>query len=274
MLPPTGPINKPNFNPAEISDSQGRSDQTPARVARAPTPEGVLGGLSSPPTRQAISRAQRKPSVTALSDAKETAPSTVSIVGFKSDLSLVGKLADPIDPPHPYRVTGHVGYSIDGGKTIFGFGPSLPEGVSSDDAILRLAQRETFPGKVTDDTHVFRSVAENPRHSASTAQSAQYVYKQDIGVSPQQYATIKATHDHRPLAQAMPEVRYGFPFPNTTAFNCATYPGSLGIDLPHPRGTLDTYIPKLAEKGDLWMPESETPPAVSGRRYRAKSGAA
>jgi len=149
-----------------------------------------------------------------------------------------------------------VGYSFDGGKTIFGFGPTVPENVDSREIIFRLVHGETFPGRVTDDTPVFRSVAENPFHPASMASARQIVYKQDIFLSHKHFRAIKDEHDARSLDQAMPVVRYGFPFPNTVAFNCATYPASLGIQLPHPRGTLSTYVSKLAEMGDTWKPEA------------------
>jgi hypothetical protein len=222
-------LHAPTPNTADVS----RTDKSDgAKTSPQPTPSSVrpgpLSSLSSFATTRHANQTTRRASIDPAQITDSIVPATVSILGFKSNLTL--PLKHPINPPHPYRITGHVGYSLDGGKTIFGFGPSNLENVSSADTLDRLFMEETFPGKVTDDTHVFRSVAENPTHPASTASEPQYVYKQDIPVSQKKFASIKAAHNARPLNEPMPEIRYGFPLPNTTAFNCATYPASLATD--------------------------------------------
>jgi hypothetical protein len=50
-----------------------------------------------------------------------------------------------VDAPHPYEVTGHVGYSLDGGQTIYGFGPNVPGGVSAYDAVQSLKIGQSYP---------------------------------------------------------------------------------------------------------------------------------
>lgn len=176
----------------------------------------------------------------------------VSILGFASDTSLLN-VPEGLPKPHPYRATGHVGVSTDGGKTIVGFGPSAP-GVPSEQVIASLIARQTFPGKVTDDTHVFKDVHDNPLAVGSSALDPQVVYKKDIPVSREQLAQINATLAEHMGSHELPEIRYGFPFPNTTARNCATYPAELGLPLPHPRGNIAAYVPALKAQGEEWHP--------------------
>lgn len=180
----------------------------------------------------------------------------MSLFGFASDISLDDPSLSTSVPISPYRISGHVGYSLDGGRTIFGFGPSVGQDITGDEVLLRLGLRETFPGKVTDDTEVFREVAQMPRHPVSLSRQPQIVYKQDIPMSEAQFNAIRAEHDARPLGEPLPDdIRYGFPFPDSPAFNCATYPSTLGIPIPDRRGLLATFIPKLAEKSVKWRPD-------------------
>ena len=225
--------------------------QSPCSSSAVP----AVNRRSFAPDHQHKASADRELSV---ADPRETpiALSTVSIFGFSGDITLEYKIVNASNPLHLCRFTGHVGYSLDGGETILGFGPAVPGDIDSTEIISRLVNMETFPGKVSDDTHIFRSVAQSPFYHLSMVSAEQIVYKQDIVVSLEQFGAIKASHDARPLDLPMPEVQYGFPFPDLAAFNCATYPGTLGIPLPHLRGTLSTYIPELAEKGEKWEPSA------------------
>ncbi|MBC7414491.1 MAG: hypothetical protein H7327_06115 [Herminiimonas sp.] len=182
------------------------------------------------------------------------APRRVSILGFASDLPLMHELKKP-DPPHPSRITGHVGYSLDGGKSIFGFGPHAPPGMDRDVVIDKLSRGDTFPGKITDDTHLFRSVHDNRWIPGSTV--TQIVYKQDIDVSNAQFEAIRNKHDACGIDKAMPEVQYRFPFATTSpvVFNCATFPLHLNIPIPFARGILSEYIPALEKVGEEWTPD-------------------
>lgn len=231
-----------------------RATDTPATsengdgATRRTAPRAALGPLEE------LRRTARGAQPSEANPRRTEVRAAVSLFGFASDLTLDGPLGS-FDPPHPYRITGHVGYSLDDGRTIFGFGPSIAEDIAAGEMVMRLGLEETFPGMVTDDTGVFREVAGMPRHPVSRAPKPQIVYKQDIPMSREQFDAISAEHDARPLGEPMPEIRYGFPFPNSPAFNCATYPGTLGIPIPHPRGVLEKYIPKLAEKAARWRPD-------------------
>ncbi len=55
----------------------------------------------------------------------------------------------------PLLWAGHVGVSFDGGRTIYGFTPELPERTRADEFLSRLAQHEAFPGLVLPDTKHF-----------------------------------------------------------------------------------------------------------------------
>lgn len=55
----------------------------------------------------------------------------MSIFGFRG-ASSIDDLAKA-EAPHPYTVTGHVGYSLDGGKAVYGFGQKVPDNMSAYD---------------------------------------------------------------------------------------------------------------------------------------------
>lgn len=179
----------------------------------------------------------------------------VTILGFQSNTEL--REASEAGEVHPYRFSGHVGYSFDGGDTIFGFGPTRPEGATAKDMFARLLKKETFPGKITDDTHVFRDVYNRPTLAGST--KPQIVYEFNPRHAPMD--VMEAMHNHLSyqLGRPIEEVRYGFPYPafGDNVRNCATFPATLGVTLPHDKGNLQAYIPKLIEKSTPWEPAPE-----------------
>lgn len=132
---------------------------------------------------------------------------TVSIYGFRG----AGRIADlqAENAPHPYKVTGHVGYSLDDGKTIYGFGPDVPPQLSAFEAVTALKNRQLYPGKITDDTFVFKSVAESPLTGRDG--KPQIVYEHKIPVSPAEYKAMVAEHAARGQDMPMSDVLYGFP---------------------------------------------------------------
>ncbi|NWD72291.1 hemagglutinin repeat-containing protein, partial [Pseudomonas gingeri] len=183
-----------------------------------------------------------------------SADKTVSLFGFRG----AGSTSDLLNnATHPYVVTGHVGYSFDGGKTIYGFGPSVPEGMPAYDAIQSLRGGVSYPGVISNDTSIFESVANNPVLGRGGA--PQTVYQQQISVSQAQFDAIQAAHDSIGVGNPMGDVLYGFPakggaVPVDCYFNCATFPSSLGIPIPESTGAMRTYMPQLEQLGMPWRP--------------------
>lgn len=176
---------------------------------------------------------------------------TITLYGFRGAGSTRDLLA--ADAPHPYVVTGHVGYSFDGGRQIFGFGPKVPEGMSAYDAAQSLRDGASYPGIITDDTAVFRSVAENP--AVGRDGLSQVVVEQKIPVSSADFDAIKAAHDAIGVDSPMDNAFYGFPGKNASTYNCATFPRKLGIPTPEASGNMRLYFPELEKQGQPWEPE-------------------
>lgn len=177
---------------------------------------------------------------------------TVSIYGFRG--AGHPDLLNAPDAPHPYRVTGHVGYSLDDGKTIWGYGPHI-EGKSAGEAVASLRKGDLYPGKVTDDTPLFKDVAANP--GIGRDGKPQVIWEQKIPMSRQEYDAVVAAHNARPPNVPMDDLLYGFPKPgnpNPCAFNCATYPSKLGIPIPEKTGNMRDYVPALQEHATPWKP--------------------
>ena len=175
---------------------------------------------------------------------------SVSIFGFRG----AGKPADLLGelPPHPYEVTGHVGYSLDGGKTIYGFGPKVPAEMSAFDAVQSLRSGQSYKGIITNDRPVFESVVKNP--GISRDGTPQVVFEQKIPVTKAQYDAIVSAHEARGVNVPMNDVLYGFPGQNSCTFNCATYPSQLGIPIPETSGNMRNYMPLLEQLGQPWIP--------------------
>jgi hypothetical protein len=181
------------------------------------------------------------------------AESGVSIYGFRG----AGRTSDLLaeGAPHPYNVTGHVGYSLDGGNTIYGFGPSVPEGMAPYDAVRSLQQGASYPGMITDDTAIFRNVVDNPGMARGDIELPQTVFEHNIPVTPQEFDGIRAAHDAIGLNSPQADLLYGFPNQNAFTCNCATFPGEqLGIPMPSTNGLMREFIPALENVGHPWQP--------------------
>ncbi|MEJ8798680.1 PAAR domain-containing protein [Trinickia caryophylli] len=183
--------------------------------------------------------------------AGSTEQPTISLYGFRGAGSTQDLLA--ADAPHPYVVTGHVGYSFDGGQQIFGFGPKVPEGMPAYDAVQSLRHGESYPGIITDDTGVFASVAKNPAIGRDGV--PQTVIEQKIPLSQADFDAIKAAHEAIGVDNPMDNVFYGFPGKNANTYNCATFPSSLGIPIPEASGNMRLYFPELEKVGQPWVPK-------------------
>jgi hypothetical protein len=186
------------------------------------------------------------------------AESSVSIYGFRG----AGRTSDLLaeGAPHPYNVTGHVGYSLDGGNTIYGFGPSVPEGMAPYDAVRSLQQGASYPGMISDDTAIFRNVVDNPGIARGDIEVPQTVFEHRVPVTQQEFNGIQAAHDAIGLNKPQADLLYGFPNQNAFTCNCATFPGEqLGIPMPSNNGMLREFIPALENVGHPWQPPPVQP---------------
>lgn len=166
----------------------------------------------------------------------------LSFIGIDSDPEVIvyafrGERRDYFFLIDPRLRFGHVGLSFDGGKTIFGFNPHKPAGVSMEAFVRRLRAGESFPGAVRDDTQVFILAIEHGLRletvkvqlSGREFRLAQKLLESDVSNSP------------------LSDKLYSFPQMGVggfalNCFNCATYPQSLGIQTPYPSGKLGDYM--------------------------------
>ena len=175
---------------------------------------------------------------------------SVSLFGFRGAGTTTDLLS--VEAPHPYVVTGHVGYSFDAGATIYGFGPKVPGGMSAYEAVQSLKNGTSYPGMITNDTAVFESVTRNPAMGRGGV--PQVVIEQKIPVSQAQLNAMMKAHEGIGVGNPMDTVLYGFPGQNACTFNCATFPSRLGIPIPEASGNMRTYMPSLEKAGQPWTP--------------------
>ncbi len=188
---------------------------------------------------------------------------TISLLGFRGAGTKDDLLAP--DSPHPYQVTGHVGYKLKDKGPIYGFGPNVSDEIPHHKIIESLKQGERYPGQITNDTDVFRAVATNP--AVGRDGNPQVVIEQKIPFLRPQFERIKKEHNRLLAAGPSTEVLYGFPSRKSAGegisassdgkepvFNCATFPKRLGIPIPEKTGNMRKYMTPLAEAGRPWKP--------------------
>jgi hypothetical protein len=235
---------------AEIGEVTALSGEAATLTGEAAALTGNAAGLSD---LAALTRT----ATTGVGDAA-AAESGVSIYGFRG----AGRTSDLLaeGAPHPYNVTGHVGYSLDGGNTIYGFGPSVPEGMAPYDAVRSLQQGASYPGMISDDTAIFRNVVDNPGIARGDIEVPQTVFEHRVPVTQQEFNGIQTAHDAIGLNKPQADLLYGFPNQNAFTCNCATFPGEqLGIPMPSNNGMLREFIPALENVGHPWQPPPVQP---------------
>ena len=186
---------------------------------------------------------------------------TISIIGVRGG----GSSYDAEGIQHPYQYTGHVGYSFDSGKEIWGFGPATGDASMADVfATLKPKGGEpggSYPGIITADQDAFALIASNPVIARGGGGVPQTVYELKIPVTQEQFDAIQAAHDLLVARGAMDDIRYQFPpksgdwAPNM--YNCATFPSCLGIPIPETTGQLSRYMPELERLGTPWTPPAQ-----------------
>jgi RHS repeat-associated protein len=154
---------------------------------------------------------------------------------------------------------GHVGVSLDGGQTIYGFHPTgeaiavlEQQGVDIENFLF---QRGAMQGGVFDDTAVFLR-ANELAHEGSRSQ----VWRQSIPVSEAEFYRIQ----NQILTQAVEGSPYPswyrLPSPTGSSMpfqcnNCATWPRTLNLAIPEESGNLLSYLEAIQNAGATpWRP--------------------
>jgi hypothetical protein len=166
----------------------------------------------------------------------------LGIIGINSDPEIIvyafrGERTDYFFGIDPRLRFGHVGLSFDGGKTILGFNPHKPAGVSMETFVQRLRAGAAFPGAVQDDTRVFILA----RKHGLQIETVKYQ------MSGRDYRQVKNLIESDISNSPLQDKFYSFPRMgvggfNAGCYNCATYPLSLGMETPYPSGKLGDYI--------------------------------
>ena len=85
-----------------------------------------------------------------------------------------------------------IGISLDGGKTIIGFTPDVPEGMETHEAMGALMKHEAFPGVVGDDTHIFLEAAALARDRGWSTELAGWVHPMNAETAEQWASFLNA----------------------------------------------------------------------------------
>ena len=149
----------------------------------------------------------------------------------------------------PLLVTGHVGVSLDGGGTIYGFSPLAPD-LTPHALIDALAAGIAFPSIVRNDRAVFHRAA--AAAARGYTQTPFYLWTQEV--TAEAWATVAARLQVARTNAPDDNPPYSWPVLPESGYNCATRPVTLGVAIPEPSGRLARYIPALRR-------------AAGGRRY-------
>lgn len=176
--------------------------------------------------------------------ADEPAKPTIGLYGFRG----TGRDDKSWIETKPLIYAGHVGISLDGGKTIYGFTPYAP-GLSFPEIIASLKDHVPYPGVVGNDTELFHDAQD--LFEATGGKTRVYVWDQTF--TPEEFERIQRDVFEERDRSPMSDKRYNFPDPKyPDCNNCATWPGTHGVELPEPTGELRNYIPRLIERGQPW----------------------
>jgi hypothetical protein len=205
----------------------------------------------------------------------------VQIHGYRGIRTIDGQKIKEMDPSdsrvqeaqqvmmtQPLLYSGHVGVSLDKGKTIWGLTPEIPEGMPAATAMGHLfGHTMAFPGVVKNDKPVFDQATRY--HKEKDYNTEVHVMNSPVTHSRQ----AELVGQIQQMAGAKPGshgVYYSFPLrdaedgqyykdapgPDGTLVsankqsNCATFPGQLGLELPEASGNLRNYIPALEKKAN------------------------
>jgi hypothetical protein len=185
---------------------------------------------------------------------------TVELWGFRGVRTIHGRTRDKWTPAEiaevdamkshePLLWAGHVGISMDGGKSIYGFTPEQPPGMRVEKVIKDLINHEAYPGIVQDDTDVFALAEKMATERGWNTKPISAVELVDKPKKAEVVANVKR------MAKAQPHehgLGYSFPldhpvdgehFRDSNGFcggsvrNCATFPERWGFLRPSRAGT-------------------------------------
>ena len=144
----------------------------------------------------------------------------------------------------PLIATGHVGLSVDGNK-IYGFGPIITKQMNLTEMYSKVREREAFSGQLTDDTELFKKVASGFYNKPD--RKPLELYKLRVPIDSQTYLNIleEIKNKGRGYFYRLPKEDVPFPPKN---YNCATFWGKCGVNLPHENGFLDSNESKSINK--------------------------
>jgi len=180
-------------------------------------------------------------------------------IAFNPDrnIRIVGFQGSPRFQNEPSLIQiGHVGISLDGGQTVFGFRPSqetvrLIETATGRNFLDVLLEGYLVPGQVYNDTAIFRRANE----LVTPIRSRTAVYQLIIPVSGNEFSNIQRQllsqieNGVRPPWYRLPNVGELMP---SYCNNCATWPRTLGINIPEQSGVLEDYMAILRNNNLRW----------------------
>lgn len=148
-------------------------------------------------------------------------------------------------PTHPFHdpliMAGHVGFSLDRGRSIFGFEPIIKYNLKGLLNSFKLKKRVPLEAQIADNTDLFHRAA-NQRFTLFDEPVKVYAY--EVEVSDEIYDEIVKDIRGRPI-----QTKYAFPkkeeFFAKGVANCATYLDKYNIPIPEKSGWMHTYIKRI-----------------------------
>jgi hypothetical protein len=193
---------------------------------------------------------------------------TVELWGFRGVRTIEGRppsewteeeraYVEKLKKTDPLLFAGHVGLSVDGGKTIIGFTPQKPAAMEMPDFLASLFHHDAYPGIVDNDTAVFERAREHARQFGWNTEPVSAVELVD---KPAKLDTAKKVAKMSGMNPGEHGMGYSFPlkepeagshfaasnkYPAECVSNCAAFPEKVGVPIPEPSGNLGRYIPEL-----------------------------
>jgi len=166
---------------------------------------------------------------------------------------------------------------VDGGKTIFGFTPEVPEGMEMPELMRSLFNHDAYPGIVGNDTAVFERARQKASQEGWNTDPVSVVELVD---KPEKLKVATQLAKMSGMKPGEHGIGYSFPmpsekdgqhfapskqFPAECVRNCAAFPEKVGVPIPEPSGNLSVYMPEL----EKWATE-DAPKDFRGKKDAPK----
>ena len=162
----------------------------------------------------------------------------ITVLAFRGAGKLAGADSDELKASYPLAYYGHVGVQLKPGGPIYGMTPHAP-GESYPAVVKNLVTHsKTYPGQVKDDTDSFVKAKDLADQGLYNGQTEVRALTFDFSSAPEEYDAIVAKVEADLAASPFDNPRYSFPLPDgsgrmpANCQNCATWVGSLGLDVP------------------------------------------